>query len=398
MDITIHPKKLSGNIAAIPSKSQAHRHLICAAFSDKPTQIICVATNQDIEATVGCLNALGAKIQKTEYGYAVTPVKQIPNEALLNCCESGSTLRFMLPIVGALGVTGTFQTAGRLSGRPLSPLWEEMERMGCSLHWKTSDQLVCQGKLRCGEYRIAGNVSSQFISGLLFALSLIPGESTLEITGKIESKPYIDMTRIALSAYCVDAHTSKICSSYPFRSPGKITIEGDWSNGAFFLAAKQLGSLLEITGLQTDSPQGDKVVLPLLERLTNHLTIDAGDIPDLVPILSVVAAANNGAVFTNIARLRLKESDRVASVANMLQSFGVYVTYDENTMTVHPGKFHRCIIDSVNDHRIAMSAAIAATIADGDVTILGADCVSKSHPGFWEEYRNLGGSYEQYIR
>lgn len=398
MDITITPKKLSGTIAAIPSKSQAHRHLICAAFSDQPTQILCAATNRDIEATVDCLNALGANIQKTEYGYDVTPIDKIPTEAVLNCCESGSTLRFMLPIIGALGVKGIFKTEGRLARRPLSPLWEEMERMGCRLSWHTPNELLCQGQLKSGRYTIAGNVSSQFISGLLFALSLIPETSQLEILEKVESKPYIDMTKHALAVFSVDTSDNVISGSYPFHSPGKIQIEGDWSNAAFFLGAKKLGSNLNVTGLCQDSPQGDRAVQKILEQLTNYCTIDAADIPDLVPILSVVAAANQGAVFINVARLRLKESDRVASVATMLKDFGIRATYDENTLTVHPGKFQGCAVETFNDHRIAMSAAIAATIAEGCVTILNAQCVNKSYPNFWEDYRNLGGSYEQYIR
>ena len=398
MDITITPKKLSGTIAAIPSKSQAHRHLICAAFSDRQTQILCAATNRDIEATVDCLNALGATIQKTEYGYDVTPIVKVPTEAVLNCCESGSTLRFMLPIVGALGVKGVFKTEGRLSQRPLSPLWEEMQRMGCHLSWETPNELLCQGQLKTGTYTIAGNVSSQFISGLLFALSLIPGKSQLDIVGKTESKPYIDMTKKALSAFSVDISKNEISGSYPFRSPGRVQIEGDWSNGAFFLAAEKLGSALNITGLCKDSPQGDRAIQEILQQLTNYCTIDAADIPDLVPILSVFAAANQGAVFTNVARLRLKESDRVASVADMLNRFGIQTEYNENTLTIYPGKFRGCTIDSFNDHRIAMSSAIAATIADGEVTILDAHCVNKSYPGFWEDYRTLGGSYEQYIR
>ena len=177
-----------------------------------------------------------------------------------------------------------------------------------------------------------------------------------------------------------------------------LTVEGDWSNGAFFLAAGALGSQVSVTGLDEDSPQGDRAAKTLLEALEEPITIDAGDIPDLVPILSVVAAAKKGAMFTNIRRLRLKESDRVASVSQMLARLGIQTHAEENSFTVYPGTFQGCTIDSAADHRIAMAAAIAATIAQGSVTILGAQCVEKSYPSFWEDYEKLGGRYEQYLR
>lgn len=398
MDIVIQPQKLCGEFNIIPSKSQAHRHLICAAFSDNPTVIICQETNRDIEATVNCLNALSAKITRTDDGYLVVPVDTVPQSATLNCGESGSTLRFMLPVVGALGVNATFQMSGRLPERPLSPLWEEMERMGCQLTWVAKDRLSCLGHLKSGKYTIAGDVSSQFISGLLFALALIPGDSQLAITGKIESVPYIELTRNALTAFGVSTSNFQLCGAYPFRSPGIVRIEGDWSNGAFFAVANYLGNKVVAHGLDPLSPQGDRAVLQILENLQELSEIDAADIPDLVPILSIAAAATKGAKFTNVSRLRLKESDRVLSVANMLKAFGISTSVDDNTLTVYPGQFHSCTVDAVGDHRIAMSAAIAATIADGPVTITGAQCVEKSYPSFWDLYKQLGGCYEQYIR
>lgn len=398
MDIKIYPGKLYGSITAIPSKSQAHRLLICAAFSDSATKINCPQTNQDIEATVDCLNALGAKITHTDYGYKVIPVDTVPKEATLNCQESGSTLRFMLPIVGALGINATFVLAGRLPYRPLSPLWEEMERMGCQLTRPSQNTIQCAGQLISGQYTISGSVSSQFITGLLFAMAIIPGGGKLCITGKIESLPYIQMTQRALSAFGVDTSDYCVDESYPFRSPGSIDVEGDWSNGAFFLAANKIGSKISVHGLDPNSPQGDRAVATLLHMLENNCSISAADIPDLVPILAVIAGHIKGATFTDIGRLRLKESDRVASVANMLKNLGVSVETTQDTMTVFPGQYHGCTIDSVGDHRIAMAAAIASTVADGPVTILGAESVSKSYPTFWEEFKKAGGYYEQYIR
>lgn len=398
MDIVITPGKLSGSITAIPSKSQAHRLLICAAFADAPTALICPETNRDIEATAGCLNALGADITRTETGYEVIPVSSIPDTAILNCHDSGSTLRFMLPVAGALGVDTTFLMEGRLPQRPLSPLWEEMERMGCSLSRPTADTIRCQGRLSAGNYTIDGGVSSQFITGLLLAASRIPGESSIQLTGKVESRPYITMTQRAMALFGLETGDFVVKGGKPFHSPGELTVEGDWSNGAFFLAAKALGNDVVTKNLSTDSPQGDRAAFELLPALENHVTISAADIPDLVPILSVVAACKRGAVFTDIRRLRLKESDRVASVIAMLEALGGKAEATEDTLIVYGTGLKGGTVDSVNDHRIAMTAAIAATVCTEPVTILGAECVNKSYPRFFEEYRRLGGNYEQHLR
>ena len=399
MDITVKPGKLHGTLQAIPSKSQAHRVLICAAFADKKTRIICPQTNQDIEATAGCLRALGAEITRSDVGYHVSPIENVPESAILDCNESGSTLRFMLPIVGALGVDTTFQLAGRLPYRPLSPLWEEMERMGCTLTRPTTSTIRCQGRLKPGIYTIDGGVSSQFITGLLFATALIPGDSNILITGKLESEPYVRLTQQVLGKFGVCSDRYAVKGTRPFTSPEQFEIEGDWSNASFFLTAEKLNNDLEVTGLDLNSTQGDKASAEILELLTHNNTIvDCRDIPDLVPTLAVAAAYHHGAVFENISRLRLKESDRVESVINMLNALGAEATADANTLRVFPAKFQGCTVDSVNDHRIAMATAIASTVASGPVTILGAECVKKSYPSFWEEFRRLGGNYEQYIR
>lgn len=389
MDITIHPGKLSGTISAIPSKSQAHRYLICAAFSDGPTELICPETNLDIEATVSCLNGLGADISRTETGYSIHPITSTPEAATLSCGESGSTLRFMLPVAGALGVDATFIMKGRLPQRPLSPLWEEMERMGCVLTRPTEDSIRCSGKLRAGTYRIDGSVSSQFITGLLFATSLIDGPCELLVTGNIESKPYLDMTQEALTLFrAPDYHT-----------PGKIRVEGDWSNGAFWIAAQFLGNKLSVQGLNAMSIQGDRAVVDIAYAMAESApTVSAADIPDLVPILSVVAAANHGAVFTSIQRLRLKESDRVATTAAMIEVLGGKAEATEDTLKIIGTGLTGGTVNSHNDHRIAMAAAIAATVCSEMVTILGAEAVNKSYPTFWDDYRKLGGKYEQHLR
>lgn len=388
MDITITPGRLSGIVSAIPSKSQAHRLLICAAFADRPTQLVCPETNRDIEATADCLRALGADIMRTDAGYTVHPIAGIPDSAVLHCSESGSTLRFLLPIAGALGVDATFCMKGRLPQRPLSPLWEEMERMGCCLCRPTDNTIRCQGKLMPGKYTIDGSVSSQFITGLLFATSLIDGKSELSVTGNIESKPYIEMTKQAMALFQAPAYLS----------PGSVKVEGDWSNAAFFLAAKMLGSDVAVHNLDPESAQGDRIVAALLPRLEENITIDATDIPDLVPILAVTAGAKQGAVFTGIRRLRIKESDRVASTIAMLTALGSKAEATESTLTVYGTGYSGGTVDACNDHRIAMAAAIAATVCSKKVTILGAEAVHKSYPRFWEEYKRLGGQYELNLR
>lgn len=397
MDITITPRKLEGNIPAISSKSQAHRLLICAAFADKATTLQCATTNQDIEATADCLRSLGATILRRDDIYDVTPIKRVPINAALCCHESGSTLRFMLPIVGALGVDATFLLEGRLAKRPLSPLWEEMELKGCKLSRPTENSLRCQGKLRAGTFTIDGSVSSQFITGILFASALMAEESNINITGTIESLPYINMTLAAMKIFGINVVDYRIPANSHFITPGHISVEGDWSNGAFFLCANALGNKVDLTGLNYNSTQGDKAILEILSIIDTNPVIDAADIPDLVPILAVTAGAKNGITFKNIKRLRLKESDRVATVCNMLEQLGAKTEATENSLTVFPAKYQSCTIDSAADHRIAMSAAIAATIASGPVEIIGAQCVAKSYPNFWNDYHKLGGQYEQHL-
>ena len=395
MDIIITPRKLNGSVRAIASKSQAHRLLICAAFADKETVLECPETNQDIEATADCLRSLGADISRTDKAYLVRPIMQVPDNAILRCRESGSTLRFMLPVVGALGVDATFVLEGRLPYRPLSPLWEEMERQGCTLQRPTETTLRCNGKLQPGNYSIDGSVSSQFITGLLFALALISGANNLTVTGNLESKPYVDMTQKALQIFGVNTDNYFVNTALPFSSPGCVSVEGDWSNGAFFLAAKAMGNDVQVTNLDPDSPQGDRKIVEVLDQLKKtNAVIDAADIPDLVPVLAVTAATKNGATFTNIRRLRLKESDRVATVCQMLSQLGAKAESTENELVVCPGTFHGCTISSAGDHRIAMALAIAGMAASGESVIHNAECVSVTFPEFVECFAGAGAKFE----
>ena len=397
MDITVFPQRLHGTVTAVPSKSQLHRYLICAAFADRPTQIRCMETSEDVEATVECLTRIGVQIAKKDCGYWVTPTQRYTEAAVLPCRESGSTLRFLLPVIGALGIGATFRLDGRLHQRPLTPLLQEMTRMGCSICWLDERTLSCSGQLKPGEYSIPGNISSQFISGLLFACAILGCGSYVSVTGQLESKPYVDMTIRALALFGIDA-TKPISCANAFLSPGIIAADGDWSNSACYFAANAIGSDVKICGLDTDSPQGDRAITDLLQQLTLGLPVDLANHPDLFPILAVVAAIKSGGHFYHVRRLRLKESDRIASVLAMLSAFGCQTSAEEDSVTVFPGKIHGCVVDSCNDHRIVMAAAIAATCAHGPVTIQNAECVSKSYPRFWDDYRLLGGLYEQHIR
>ena len=398
MDLKVYPGKLRGTVNIIPSKSQAHRALVCAAFADGPTRILCPQVNRDMEATADCLRALGAHIERTEEGYTVIPASSVPREAVLPCGESGSTLRFLLPVAGALGVDTTFRLEGRLPQRPLSPLKEEMERMGCCFERPTENTLRLTGKLQAGEYQIRGDVSSQFITGLLLAFPLISGTSRITILGALQSKPYVDMTLEALTQFGICPEKLEITGGTPFRSPGTLSIEGDWSGAAFFLAANVLGSMITLQNLNPHSCQGDRAAQKLLPGLARKLTISAGDIPDLVPILAVTAACNQGAVFTEIQRLWLKESDRVASTIALIEALGGRAQADDNTLTVFGTGLRGGRVDTAGDHRICMAAAIAATACREPVIIPGAQCAEKSYPTFFREFSRLGGHYEQYIR
>lgn len=398
MDIRIFPKKLTGQTAAIPSKSQAHRLLICAALADGPTQLICPQRNRDLDATAACLQALGAKITVTDAGYFVCPIRHLPRQATLPCGESGSTVRFLLPLAAALGVEAVFQMEGRLPQRPLSPLWEELEKNGCRLSRPTSDTVLCRGQLRPGNFCLSGSISSQYFTGLMLALPLLSGSSRLMVQGTLESKPYVDITRQTLALFGVQADLGEIRGSQRYRTAGTVTVEGDWSNAAFFLTAQALGNPLRITGLDPHSPQGDREILDILQERKAPAQISGAQIPDLIPILAVYAACRQGAVFTHIRRLRMKESDRVASTLSMIRSLGGRGWADGDTMTICGTGLTGGQVDAHNDHRIAMAAAIAATCCTQPVTILGAQCVQKSDPRFWEVYAQLGGSYEQYLR
>lgn len=401
MKVTVCPGPLQGSIPAIPSKSVAHRLLICAALADRETKIYCPALSKDIEATARCLEAMGAGLDYRAGVFTVRPIDSALENAELDCGESGSTLRFLLPVVCALGAGARIKMHGRLPQRPLSPLWEELISHGAQLSRPEPDVIQVSGKLSAGDYRIRADISSQYISGLLFALPWLAGESCLELEGSIESAGYIYMTRIAQHSFgldlAYDGRTFRIPADAEYVSPGEALVEGDWSNAAFWLAADVLsGGSVTVSGLCTDSAQGDKAVLGLIKTIrAGNAVLDVKDVPDLVPILSVVAAVSPGVTeFVNAGRLRIKESDRIASVCRMLRALGAACEEKAEGLVVHGGSLRGGTLDSENDHRIVMSAAVAAIACKEPVTILGAEAADKSYPAFFDDYKKLGGKIQ----
>ena len=410
---------LAGTVAAIPSKSHAHRALICAVLSETPSRVVCAQPSADILATVSCLRALGADITADAGGFKVIPIQRESGSMQelvdLPCGESGTTLRLLLPVVGALGRSARFHREGRLAQRPLSPLYEELVAHGCQVSDPSVEPLTLSGQLEPGVFSLAGSVSSQFISGLLLAFPLLAGPSELQVVGTLESRPYVDMTMAALRDSGIevtfDGEVFCCAGSQTYQVSAEVIVEGDWSNAAFWLCAGALGERpVTVTGLAGDSLQGDRAILEILRRFgarveqagdavttqggaLQGIEIDAHDIPDLVPALAVVAAATSGqTVITGAARLRLKESDRLAAVCDVLGRLGADVKETGDGLLIQGGqRLHAATVDAWGDHRIAMMAAIASLWCEGPVTITGADAVSKSYPQFFEDLEALGG-------
>ena len=412
MTRTVAPGPRAGVIQIPASKSQAHRMLICAALSREPSRLILDGFSADIEATMQCLEALGARCEETANGLSVTPVGVCPAQARLDVGESGSTLRFLLPVLGALGVQAEIRMHGRLPERPLSPLWEVLEAHGMRLQ-QDGTILHTDGQLIAGDYSLPGNVSSQFISGLLFALPLLGGNSTLTVTGALQSARYVSMTEQALAEAGIltkkDGPVWQIGGGQRYASPAVQTVEGDWSNAAFFLCMGALSATgVTVTALNSTSLQADRAITEILVRFGAELTVsedavtvrrgvlhgitlDAGPIPDLVPVVSCLAALCDGETrVKNAARLRLKESDRLQTTAALLSALGGSVRELPDGLIISGrGRLSGGTADACGDHRIAMSAAMAACGCEGPVTVSGSECVAKSYPAFWEDFASL---------
>ncbi len=415
MTLTVEKRALKGKAVAPASKSVLHRLLICAALSDKPTTLTDCSLSQDIVATAECLQALGASIKIEGSCIMVNPLRKANTSAWLDCGESGSTLRFLLPIAAALG-GATFTGRGRLAQRPLSPLYELLSENGCTLTPNGTFPLTVTGRLAGESFSIDGGVSSQFISGLLLAAPLLGSACTVTVTGAVESRPYIDLTIAAMRHFGVEVvqqgNTFTVPCGKGYRSPETMAVEGDWSNGAFWLVAGAISpnTTMTVGGLDERSLQGDREIVSILrgvgavvEQQDGALSVkggspftpfrvDVAQIPDLVPILAVLAAAIPGCSrIENARRLRLKESDRLSSVHAMLTALGGTVTLGEDFLVIHgTGRLAGGTVDACNDHRIAMAAAVASCLCERSVKIVGAEAVSKSYPTFFREFAERG--------
>lgn len=391
MRVTITPKKLFGTVYAVSSKSDAHRKIIAAALADKPTQINISNFSDDIDATLDCIKALGGTYERNPGGILLTPISNKNPTCSLHFRESGSTARFLLPVAAALCDKCSFSGSGRLPERPMKELTDCLRTHGVTIDGDFLP-LRTSGLLKSGEYSISGSISSQYLTGLLFALPLLDGESKITLTSPLNSSAYVNMTLDTLRLFGVNP---EVCGGvYTIKpqvyiSPGKITAEGDWSNAAFWLVANKLCDGISVSGLNRNSSQGDMRIAQILDETV----IDASQIPDLVPILSVLAAGRKGkTVIRGASRLRLKESDRLLAMTSCINSLGGNAVETDDGLTVYgTGRLRGGTVDGFGDHRVVMSAAIASCICENEVEILGAEAVKKSYPSFFEDFKSLGG-------
>lgn len=393
MNVKITPARLSGCVNSVSSKSDGHRKIIAAALSDKPTKIIMNNFSDDIDATLECIKNLGGGYERYEDGVLVTPISGKVTEASLDFHESGSTARFLLPVASALCENVRCTGRGRLPERPLYELTNQLR-----LHGKEVDNdllpLTARGVLRGGEYEISGNVSSQYLTGLLFTLPLLSGESKIILKTPLASAPYVDMTLDTLSEFGVKVEHGEnkyIIKNQKYISPENVEVEGDWSSAAFWIVANAICGDVSVFGMNRNSRQGDMKILDIL----NETEIDASQIPDLVPILSILAAAKCGkTIIRGAERLKHKESDRVRAMTECINNLGgsARVTCDGMEI-VGTGKLVGGKVEGFGDHRVVMSAVIASCICENEVEIAGAEAVKKSYPTFFEDFKRLGGKF-----
>ena len=397
MKVRISKSALSGTVSAPPSKSMAHRMLISAGLCKGESKVHGIAPSEDILATLDCLKQIGASYTYDGNTVIINGAADKETEGMreLYCRESGSTLRFFIPLCLLDGKQTTLSGTEKLLSRPLSVYESICKAQGIQYH-NNGKAITLKGTLTSGSYKIQGNISSQFISGLMFALPLLEGDSTIDIIPPIESCSYINLTIQALGEFGVevkwlDERTLYIPGGQQY-IPREVTVEGDYSNGAFFEALNYLGDSVTVEGLRPGSIQGDRVYrdyFPMLEKGTP--TVHLADCPDLGPVLFALAAAKNGGT----RRLRIKESDRGAAMALELKKFGVSVRIEDDTIVVYPAEFHAPeeILCGHNDHRIVMSLAILLTKTGG--VIDGAEAVKKSMPDFFEKIIQLGAKVEE---
>lgn len=415
MKTTINPKSLKGSIKAPPSKSITHRALIAASLSEGWSKIENVLVSQDILATSGAMVDFGATINRHDTWvdiFSKGTLKQ-PSHPI-NCRESGSTLRFLAPFGALVKEPVVFNGEGKLKTRPMDDYFKIFEEQQVRFAYNEGLPLVVDGKLTAGKYKVKGNVSSQFISGLMLSLPLVEGDSEIIVTTPLESKGYTDLTIDVLNHFGVkidrvDEQHYKIKGNQKYIR-ADFAIEGDYSQAAFWIVAGLIGGHIQIDGLNMDSVQGDMKIIDIVKSMNGKVlvegksiiaersetvgtTIDGSQCPDLIPILTVLAALSNGKTkIINASRLRLKESDRLKAIATELNKLGAQIIEEEDGLTIF-GREHLSggVVDSWNDHRIAMSLAIASIRCKESVTITNSHAIEKSYPHFFEDFRKLGG-------
>ena len=403
----VKPTKLNGEIFAPPSKSFAHRILICAYLSGKRITVKNIGSSDDAFVTLNALKTMGAKISEISDGVVIEKGEMPSDKVVIDCGESGSSLRFLLPVASALGLKATFTGRGKLLERPIKELTSTL-----NLHGANIDGYEVKGKLLSGVYEIDGNISSQYVTGLLLALSTLDGESEIVINGKLVSEPYVDITLSVLSSFGVEY--SKTSSGYKIKggynaTVTEHTVEGDWSGASFPLVLGAIGGEVTVRGLNLNSVQGDRKILKILERFganvslngdsvtvkkstLNAISLDMDDVPDLCQIVSVLGAYAKGTTeIYGVERLKIKESDRILAIKNMLKVAKINSEYDGEKIIVHGGLVNGGEFDGGKDHRTVMSSAVLATSANGDSVINGAEFYRKSYPEFTSDYKKLGG-------
>lgn len=393
----IGKSRASGCIAAPPSKSMAHRLLIAAGLCEGTSKIAGVSMSEDVAATVDALRAFGAVVDIDDDVLAVTgmDITKAGVKSVINCRESGSTLRFFVPVAMTGDRPVSFTGHGRLLSRPLG-IYEDIAKKQGLLFKNDGEKVTVCGSLKSGEYEVKGNISSQFISGLIFALPLLHGDSKIKMIPPVESRPYIDMTLDAVSGYGIKY---RICGNM-IEIPGDqrympkdAAVEGDYSNAAYLEAFNSAGGDVTVTGLNSDSLQGDKVYKDLFEQIIKgggSFTADISQCPDLGPVLMSLMALHGGGKLTGTRRLREKESDRCEAMRRELEKLGIDLTVCENEIIVHPGIVKRpeTALDSHNDHRIAMALAVICSTVGGEISECQA--VNKSYGSFWQDIKSLG--------
>ncbi|OOM11828.1 3-phosphoshikimate 1-carboxyvinyltransferase [Clostridium saccharobutylicum] len=429
-NLKIYPKKLEGEVKIPPSKSMAHRAVICAALGDGVSRVTNIDYSDDIIATIDAMSSLGAMINKKEEYLEVTGIKspankvndQIKTERTIDCNESGSTLRFLVPIAALFDGVNRFVGRGNLGKRPLDTYYNIFNEQGIKYTYKEDVlDLKTEGKLKAGEFRLKGNISSQFITGLLFTLPLLDGDSKIIITTELESKGYIDLTLSAMKDFGIEVINKNyeefiIKGNQTYKSRD-YRVEGDYSQAAFFLSADALLNNVVVNDLKTDSLQGDKEVIDILERMgvsfknknngligevDNNLKatiIDGSQCPDIIPVISLAAALSEGTTeIINAGRLRIKECDRLAAVTSELNKLGAKITEKEDGLIIEGVTKLKGDVEvwSYKDHRIAMTLAIASTVCDSPIILKDYECVSKSYPEFWKDFKNVGGSFDEW--